>query len=163
MTCYWGEGCLRFFEDNVLLYDRAKSTSALAVIEDLDDGGYGNGTLRPKPSRLQRSISSGFAHLIYKKHLIFIGPQLALIGMARSVRVEDRTYRKLAQTAGRLQSVLGHQVSLDDAIWFLLKAPREENRITDLAGSWKMSDEEAKELERELREHWRRWKIPRSV
>lgn len=83
--------------------------------------------------------------------------------MARSVRVEDRTYRKLAQTAGRLQSVLGHQVSLDDAIWFLLKAPREENRVTDLAGSWKMSDEEAKELERELREHWRRWKIPRSA
>lgn len=83
--------------------------------------------------------------------------------MARSVRVEDRTYRKLAQTAGRLQSILGRQVSLDDAIWFLLKGPREENKISDLAGSWKMSDEEADELERVLRERWRRWKIRRSA
>lgn len=48
--------------------------------------------------------------------------------MARSVRVEERTYRKLVQAAGRLQSVLGRQVSLDDTIWFLLHGPREEKK-----------------------------------
>jgi hypothetical protein len=83
--------------------------------------------------------------------------------MARSVRVEERTYRKLSQAAGRLQSVWGRPVSIDEAIWYLLKAPREENKISDLAGSWEISEREAKDIERVLREGWSRWKLPRSV
>jgi hypothetical protein len=78
--------------------------------------------------------------------------------MARSVRVEERTYRKLYQTAGRLQTVWGRPVSIDEAISYLLKAPREENKISDLAGSWEISEREAKEIERVLREGWGRWK-----
>lgn len=83
--------------------------------------------------------------------------------MARSVRVEERTYRKLSQTAGKLQSVWGRPVSIDEAISYLLKAPREENKISDLAGSWEISEREAKEIERLLREAWSRSKLPRSV
>lgn len=83
--------------------------------------------------------------------------------MARSVRVEEVTYRKLSQTAGRLQTMIGRPVSLDEAIWFLLKGPREQGKITDLAGTWEMSDHEAREFERELREGWSRWKIRHSA
>jgi len=83
--------------------------------------------------------------------------------MARSVRVEERTYRKLSQTTGRLQSVWGRPVSIDEAIWYLLKAPKEENKISDLAGSWEMSEREVREIERVLREGWSRWKLARSV
>jgi hypothetical protein len=54
-------------------------------------------------------------------------------------------------------------VSIDEAISYLLKAPREENKISDLAGSWEMSDREAKQIERVVREGWSRWKLPRSV
>ena len=85
------------------------------------------------------------------------------IRMARSVRVEEKTYRKLSQAAGRLQSVWGRPVSIDEAIWYLLKAPKEENTISDLAGSWEMSEGEAREIERLLREGWSRWKLPKSV
>jgi hypothetical protein len=83
--------------------------------------------------------------------------------MARSVRVEDKTYRKLSQAAGRLQAAVGRPVSLDDAIWYLLKGPREEGKITDLAGSWEMSDRETRELERAIREGWSRWKVRRPA
>jgi hypothetical protein len=83
--------------------------------------------------------------------------------MARSVRVEESTYRKLSQTAGRLQSIWGRPVSIDEALSYLLKAPREENKISDLAGSWEISETEAKDIERVLRQGWSRWKLTRSV
>ena len=85
------------------------------------------------------------------------------VHMARSVRVEERTYRKLSQSAGQLQMLLGRSVSLDEAIWFLLKAPREEGKVTALAGSWEMSDSELREIERSLGEGWKHWKVRRSA
>jgi len=83
--------------------------------------------------------------------------------LAKSVRVEERTYRKLSQTSGRLQAMLGRPVSLDEAIWYLLKGPRGEGRVTDLAGSWEMSESEARAVEKVLREGWKRWKLPQSA
>ncbi len=83
--------------------------------------------------------------------------------MAKSVRVEERTYRRLSQASGRLQAMLGRPVSLDEAIWYLLKGVREEGRISDLSGSWDMSESEARETERVLREGWKRWKLPQSA
>ena len=79
------------------------------------------------------------------------------------MRVEERTYRKLSQASGRLQAMLGRPVSLDEAIWYLLKEPRGEGKISELAGSWEMSESEVKEFQKVLREGWRRWKLPRSV
>jgi hypothetical protein len=83
--------------------------------------------------------------------------------MARSVRVEDKTYRKLSQASGRLQTILGRPVSLDETIWHLLKGAREEGRISDLAGSWDMSESEARETEKVLRQGWKRWELPQSA
>jgi hypothetical protein len=83
--------------------------------------------------------------------------------LARSVRVEERTYRKLSQASGRLQAILGRPVSLDEAIWYLLKGTREQGRISDLAGSWDMSESEAREIKRAVREGWKRWKLPQSA
>ena len=83
--------------------------------------------------------------------------------MARSVRVEERTYRKLSQASGQLQTILQRPVSLDEAIWYLLNGAREEGRISDLAGTWDMSESEARQTERVLREGWKHWKLPRSA
>jgi len=59
--------------------------------------------------------------------------------------------------------MLGRPVSLDEAIWHLLKGARVEGRISDLAGSWDMSESEAREIEKVLREGWKYWTPPRSV
>lgn len=83
--------------------------------------------------------------------------------MAKSVRVEERTYRSLSQASGRLQAMLGRPVSLDEAIWYLLKGVKEEGRISELAGSWDMSESEAREIERVLRDGWKHWKLPQSA
>ena len=59
--------------------------------------------------------------------------------------------------------MLGRLVSLDEAIWYLLKGVKEEGRISDLSGSWDMSESEARDIERGLREGWKRWKLPQSA
>jgi hypothetical protein len=74
--------------------------------------------------------------------------------LVRSIKVEERTYRRLAQTSGRLQALLGRPISLDEAIWYLLNGAKEEGRISDLAGNWDMSNSETKEIMKALREGW---------
>jgi len=83
--------------------------------------------------------------------------------MARSVRVDEGTYKKLCREAGRLQAEFDRSVSLDETIWWLLRGPIEGNWITDLAGTWQVSDAEVKDLERVLREGGSRWNVRRSA
>jgi hypothetical protein len=59
--------------------------------------------------------------------------------------------------------MLGRPVSLDEAIWYMLRGPREDGKISDLAGSWQMPESEAREIEKVLLEGWKRWKPPQSA
>lgn len=83
--------------------------------------------------------------------------------MAKSIRVDEKTYMKLCEHAGKLQTELKRPVSIDETIQHLMKAPRPTNRITDLAGTLELSDEEVLKIKRDLRKVWLKWKPPRSV
>jgi len=63
-----------------------------------------------------------------------------------SIRLSEETYRKLVEVAGRLQVELRRPVSIEDAIKYLLR-----RKISDLAGSWEVSDKDVKEIRRSLR------------
>lgn len=71
----------------------------------------------------------------------------------KSIKLSEETYRKLVELAGKLQAELKRPVSIEEAIKYLMK-----RRISDLAGSWEMSDEEVKEIKESLRKGWRAWK-----
>ena len=77
--------------------------------------------------------------------------------MAKTVRVDEETYRRLCEHAGRLQTVLKRPVSLDETIRYLTGGLKTGNRISDLAGSWRISDQEAEAIKKGLVEGWRRW------
>jgi predicted transcriptional regulator len=78
--------------------------------------------------------------------------------LSKSLRVDDETYRKLCEIAGKLQSKLKRPVSVDEAIRSVIQMPqRNQNKITDLAGTWKLTDEELREIVENLRKGWRRW------
>jgi predicted CopG family antitoxin len=82
--------------------------------------------------------------------------------LSKSLRVDDETYRKLCEIAGKLQSRLKRPVSVDEAIRSIMQMPkRNQNKITDLAGTWKMTDEELREIMESLRRGWRRWNSSR--
>ena len=71
----------------------------------------------------------------------------------KSIRVSEETYRKLVELAGKLQAELKRPVSVEDAIRYLLK-----RKISDLAGSWEINDEEVKEIKESLKRGWKAWK-----
>lgn len=82
--------------------------------------------------------------------------------MSKSLRVDDETYRKLCEIAGELQSKLKRPVSVDEAIRSIIQMPkRNQNKITDLAGTWRLTDEELGEIMESLRKGWRRWNSSR--
>lgn len=78
--------------------------------------------------------------------------------MAVSIKISEENYRRLCALSGRLREKLRRPVSINEAINFLYK----NRKLSGLAGSWKMDDNEAETIMGSLREGWKTWKI-RSV
>ncbi|HLC57874.1 MAG TPA: hypothetical protein VJH95_04845 [Candidatus Nanoarchaeia archaeon] len=75
--------------------------------------------------------------------------------MAISIKVSEENYRNLSMLSGRLQEMLKKPVSLNEAISFLYK----KKGLSELAGSWKMSDGEVRDFQESLKRGWKRWKM----
>lgn len=75
--------------------------------------------------------------------------------MALSIKISEGNYKILCELSGKLREKLHKPVSINDAISYLYS----RKKVSDLAGTWKMSDNEAKEFMAGLREGWKRWKI----
>ena len=75
--------------------------------------------------------------------------------MPVSIKISEDNYKRLVSLSGSLREKLHKPVSINDAINFLYT----RRKISDLAGTWKMSDKEAEEFISDLKEGWKRWKI----
>lgn len=82
--------------------------------------------------------------------------------MSRTIRVSDETYKKLCEYAGKLQAKFKRVVSIDEAIQYLMKMAK-INIISDLAGSWDVTDEEYEDILSSLRRGWSKWRSLESV
>ncbi|MEM2135738.1 MAG: hypothetical protein QW261_14675 [Candidatus Jordarchaeaceae archaeon] len=71
----------------------------------------------------------------------------------KSIKISEETYKKLVEVAGKLQSELKRSISIEDAIKYLMR-----RRISDLSGSWDVSDEEVQEIKQSLRKGWKAWR-----
>jgi len=78
----------------------------------------------------------------------------------KTVKISKETYAKLSEIAGELQMKLKRPVSLDEAVRHLITLKGRGVRITDLAGSWDVSEDEVAEIKASLREAWRKWRLP---
>lgn len=78
----------------------------------------------------------------------------------KTVKISKETYAKLSEVAGGLQMRLKRPVSLDEAMEYLISLRGKGAKISDLAGSWDISDEELAEIKASLSEAWKRWKLP---
>jgi len=83
---------------------------------------------------------------------------------AKTIRISKETYAKLSEVADELQMRLKRPVSLDEAIKYLLSLRKKKQlKITNLAGSWDMRDEEWAEIKASLLKSWERWKDEEDV
>ncbi len=73
--------------------------------------------------------------------------------VAKSIKLSEETYRKLVELAGKLQAERGEPVSIEEAIRYLMR-----REISDLAGSWDVTDEEVEEIKRSLEKGWTAWR-----
>jgi len=78
----------------------------------------------------------------------------------KTVKISKETYAKLSEIAGELQMKLKRPISLDEAVRHLISLGVKGTKITDLAGSWDVSEEELVEIRASLTEAWRRWRLP---
>ena len=80
--------------------------------------------------------------------------------MEKTIKVKEETYRKINALVGVLREKEKKPVSMNDAILKALTEVRvAKPKLSDFAGSWKMSDAEAKKLKKEIRDVWKTWKI----
>ena len=81
--------------------------------------------------------------------------------MDKTIKVSATTYEMLNEIVGEMRSEEKRPVSMNEALSRILKEKKKKRNIMDFAGAWKMSDEEAKRIKRELRRSWATWK-PKS-
>jgi len=64
----------------------------------------------------------------------------------KTIKVGKETYAKLSEIAGELQVKLRRPVSIEEAVKYLIKRREKGRKISDLAGSWNVTDAEFKEI-----------------
>ena len=79
--------------------------------------------------------------------------------MSSSIRISNKTYKKLIELAGILQANLKKTVTIDETINFLLEKRSIPGTITDLSDRLDITDEELAEIQASLEEAWKSWNI----
>ncbi len=76
---------------------------------------------------------------------------------SKTVKISSENYKWLAKLAAELQKEKEKPISLDEALT-KIKTEKERKSILSFAGSWKISDKEAKELKGNIEKGWGSWK-----
>ncbi len=75
----------------------------------------------------------------------------------KTIKIRDETYEDLNFFIGELMKELRRQVSIDEALRYLLKS--RINKPSMFAGGWEMDEKELEEIKSELKESWKRWEL----
>ncbi|MCW3132904.1 MAG: hypothetical protein N2V78_01005 [Methanophagales archaeon] len=76
----------------------------------------------------------------------------------KTIHVNEDIYKRLFKVAEQLQTEMKHSVSVDEAIEILIDDFARKNKISDLAGTWDISEEEVETIKKSIKDGWRRWK-----
>ncbi len=76
----------------------------------------------------------------------------------KAIKISKETYAELSAIAGELQIKTKRSVSIDEAMKYLIRQNKKGRKISDLAGSWIMSDDEAEEIKASTAKAWETWK-----
>ncbi len=72
----------------------------------------------------------------------------------KTIKISEENYSWLVQLSGELQREFGEHISIDRALKTLHKG-----KLSELAGSWRMTDKEVEHFSKSLKEGWKKWKI----
>jgi hypothetical protein len=75
----------------------------------------------------------------------------------KAIKISKETYAELSAIAGELQIKRKRPVSIDETMKYLIRRNRKGKKISDLAGSWIMTETEAKEIKASIDKAWETW------
>ena len=78
----------------------------------------------------------------------------------KTININEEQYRRLLHIAAGLQRERGRHVSINEALDNMEVKKYKKRKLSELAGSWKTSDEEWEKIKRDLRKGWKKWKMP---
>jgi predicted CopG family antitoxin len=77
---------------------------------------------------------------------------------SKTIKVSIENYKWLLAIAAEMQKRHERPISFDDAIMKLKKCGNEK-KLSEIAGSWKLSDREAEAIGLDIKKGWKSWKI----
>ena len=80
----------------------------------------------------------------------------------KAIKVSKETYAELCAIAGELQVKLKRPVSIEEAMKHLINRRRKGRKISDLGGSWELTDEELEEIQASINQAWEKWKLQKQ-
>ena len=82
-----------------------------------------------------------------------------MLSEVKAIKVSKETYAKLCEIAGELQIKLRRPVSIEEAMKDLIKRKEKGRKISDLAGSWNITEAEFTEIKTSIDESWQKWNL----
>ncbi len=80
----------------------------------------------------------------------------------KAIKVSKETYAELSSIAGELQVKLKRPVSIEEAMKHLIRRRKKGTKISDLAGTWEITDEDLEEINASISQAWEKWKTQES-
>jgi hypothetical protein len=80
-----------------------------------------------------------------------------VLSEVKAIKVSKETYAKLSEIAGELQVKLRRPVSIEEAMKDLIKRREKGRKISDLAGSWNITETEFTQIKTAINETWQKW------
>jgi hypothetical protein len=80
-----------------------------------------------------------------------------VLSEVKAIKVSKETYAKLSEIAGELQVKLRQPVSIEEAMKDLIKRREKGRKISDLAGSWNITETEFTQIKNPINETWQEW------
>lgn len=78
--------------------------------------------------------------------------------MSISIKINRENYEWLSSLSGELRKELRKPVSINDALSHL-KAKKRKIKLSNIAGTWKMSDKDTENFLKDLKKGWKKWNI----
>ena len=72
----------------------------------------------------------------------------------KAAKLSKETYAELSAIADELQAKLKRPVSIEEAMKHLIRQREKGKKVTDMAGSWDVTDEEAEEIKASISRVW---------
>ncbi len=75
----------------------------------------------------------------------------------KTIKISKKNYEWLYEEAGKLQAKERKSISIDKTLTYISK--KMKKRLSDITGSWRMTDKEVKTFMEDLEKGWKKWRI----